>query len=97
MITLTQITDSLTKGSFGPEQTRAMGEAFELSQRKTQDEVEMDLKDWFEVRMRELATKEELNGVRLELRDFKSEILKWMFIFWVGQLAAMVAIVKLIK
>jgi hypothetical protein len=35
-----------------------------------------------------LATKEDLANVR-------SDVIKWMFIFWVGQLAAMIAIAKL--
>ena len=28
--------------------------------------------------------------------DLKTEIIKWMFLFWIGQIAALVAIVKLI-
>ena len=38
--------------------------------------------------MNELATKK-------DLATTKSAIVKWMFIFWVGQLAAMIAIAKL--
>jgi hypothetical protein len=38
--------------------------------------------------MNELATKNDLANI-------KSAIIKWMFIFWVGQLAAMIAIAKL--
>jgi len=39
------------------------------------------------------------NMARLETRfaDTKSEMLRWMFVFWVGQVAATVAMVKLIK
>ena len=40
-----------------------------------------------------------LNIDKLVLKEdlalFKRSIIKWMFIFWVGQLAAMIAIVKL--
>lgn len=39
-----------------------------------------------------LATKEDLAR---EIGNSKSEVIKWMFIFWVGQLAAMIAIAKL--
>jgi hypothetical protein len=28
--------------------------------------------------------------------DIKAEIIKWMFLFWIGQIAALVAIAKLI-
>jgi hypothetical protein len=33
---------------------------------------------------------------KLLTKEDKTDIIKWMFIFWVGQLAAMIAIVKLI-
>ncbi len=36
-----------------------------------------------------LSTKEDMVNV-------KADIIKWMFIFWVGQLAATVAIIKLL-
>ncbi|HYR59555.1 MAG TPA: hypothetical protein VEO95_13030 [Chthoniobacteraceae bacterium] len=43
--------------------------------------------------------KEDLFKVREELvklvSDTKAEIIKWMFIFWIGQLAAFVAFLKL--
>lgn len=53
-----------------------------------------------------LATKDDLHKLELALRkDFKefevnlaetkSEIVRWMFIFWIGQLAAMAAFWKL--
>ncbi len=40
--------------------------------------------------MQNLATREfvkdEINQVRLELKEFKSEIIKWMLVFWVGSI-----------
>ncbi len=49
----------------------------------------------FEEKKTDLATKEDIANVRIEMREIKSDIIKWMFIFWVGQLAAMIAFVKL--
>ncbi|WP_420265871.1 hypothetical protein [Candidatus Magnetominusculus dajiuhuensis] len=47
---------------------------------------------------KELATKSDLENVKLELRaeieKSKSETLKWMFIFWAGQLIAIFAMLK---
>jgi hypothetical protein len=47
-----------------------------------------------------LATKidlEKLNGsLRTEIEKVKSEVIKWMFIFWVGQLASLIAIIEFI-
>jgi len=36
-----------------------------------------------------IATKE-------DLANLKAEIIKWMFIFWIGQLGALIAIIKLL-
>lgn len=98
MITIAQIEDRLEKADFPPKQSRAIAEAIELAQRKTQEEVETDLKEWMDGR---LATKVEMGELKTELKtemgEMKADILKWMFIFWVGQLAAVVAIVKLIR
>ena len=46
-------------------------------------------KEEFENKKDSLATKQDVSEV-------KAEIIKWMFVFWVGQLAAMIAVVKLI-
>ena len=35
---------------------------------------------------------EETGKIRVELAETKAEIIKWMFIFWVGQLAALLGI-----
>ncbi len=43
-----------------------------------------------------LSTKEDIYKLETKLAENKSEMLKWMFIFWVGQLAALVAVVKLL-
>ncbi|MCE2963533.1 MAG: hypothetical protein ACK5UE_04115 [Chitinophagales bacterium] len=34
-----------------------------------------------------LATKEDIANLRTEMKEMKSEMIKWMFIFWVGQMA----------
>lgn len=51
-----------------------------------------------EQNLKVLATKEDLANLRTELKtdiaNTKAEIIKWMFIFWFGQLAAFIAIAK---
>ncbi|MVN21107.1 hypothetical protein [Mucilaginibacter arboris] len=62
--------------------------------------IETKVEKQFEIKKDVLATKQdlaELKGeIRLEMANHKAEIIKWMFIFWVGQLAAMIAIAELI-
>ena len=51
--------------------------------------IKSAVKEEFENKKDSLATKQDVSEV-------KAEIIKWMFVFWVGQLAAMIAVVKLI-
>ena len=48
-----------------------------------------------------LATKEDLSKLREELKvtiaDGKSEMVRWMFIFWLGQIAVLATLFKLLK
>ncbi|MEW6608970.1 MAG: hypothetical protein AB1414_16245 [bacterium] len=41
--------------------------------------------------------KEETSKIRVEMAQFKSEIIKWMFLFWIGQIACMAGIVKWLR
>ena len=43
-----------------------------------------------------LLLKEDFHMLRTEMNLFKAEIIKWMFVFWVGQMGAMVLIIKLL-
>ena len=40
-------------------------------------------------------TKDDKVEIVSMIKDTRNEMIKWMFIFWIGQLAAMVAIAKL--
>ena len=42
-----------------------------------------------------LATKEDMLNIRKEISELKADAIKWMFIFWVGQVGAMLAILLL--
>ena len=41
----------------------------------------------------EISLTEKINKLENSISEFKSEILKWMFIFWVGQMSITIAIV----
>ena len=43
-----------------------------------------------------ITEKKDLFATNEDLANMKADIIKWMFIFWVGQLGALVAIIKLI-
>ncbi|HZY38909.1 MAG TPA: hypothetical protein VFE53_19750 [Mucilaginibacter sp.] len=48
-----------------------------------------------EATIKTLATKDDIASVRKEISDAKAENIKWMFIFWVGQVGAALGILLL--
>ncbi len=58
--------------------------------------LELKIQGKFDERKNDFATKEDLANLKVEMeRAFKDQ-LKWMFIFWIGQLASFIAIAKFI-
>jgi hypothetical protein len=41
------------------------------------------------------AQKKDVLATKSDLADMKDEIIKWMFIFWIGQLASITAILHI--
>jgi len=65
----------------GSDTTEAM---FKYIDNKTERSVDATIKT--------LATKDDIANVRKEIGDAKTDTIKWMFIFWIGQVGAMLAI-----
>jgi hypothetical protein len=84
-----KILSILEAASIEPPKARAIAESIEVALR----ENEADLS-------KTLMTKQDgadLRGdLRAEMANFKAEIIKWMFLFWIGQIAVTTAIFKLL-
>ncbi len=86
----------LLSDQLGSDTTEAM---FKYIDNKTERSVEATIKtlatkdDIANLRM---ATKDDIASLRKEMSDNRSETMKWMFIFWVGNVGAMLAIALLI-
>ncbi len=73
------------KSKLGEKEAETLIEYFDS---KTDKKIS-DKKDVF-------ATKEDVAHLKETMANLKAEIIKWMFIFWIGQLGALVAIIKLL-
>ncbi len=84
----------LLKVKIGEEETQLLLEAIEMKSEST-----------FESKVLSLATKEDLLATRQDISvtkailkediaNTKAEIIKWLFVFWLGQMASTIAIVK---
>ena len=80
---------TLLSNKLGNDTTEAM---FKYIDNKTERSVEATIKT--------LATKDDLANVKYELSkdisDVKANTIKWMFIFWVGQIGGIGAIIMLL-
>jgi len=75
----------LLSDKLGNDTTEAM---FKYIDNKTERSVENSIQT--------LATKEDLAIVRKEIGESKVDLVKWMFIFWVGQFGATAAVIMLL-
>ena len=73
----------------GPEGTRELNELLDAEQQTWSERVLTIATERFERRL-----VEEVAKLRVELARDRFEVVKWMFLFWLGQIAAMTAIVN---
>ncbi len=71
--------------------------AHEIFKNKLGEKEAETLIDYFNSKTdKKIAEKKDLFATKEDLANLKAEIIKWMFIFWIGQLGALVAIIKLL-
>ena len=92
-----QIPSILEAASIEPPKARAIAESMEVAFREQEDDLTKRLmtnEDGAKIRA---EIKTSIAELRTEMANFKAEIIKWMFLFWIGQMAATAAIVKLLQ
>jgi DNA-binding transcriptional MerR regulator len=92
-----QIPSILEAASTEPPKARAIAESMEVALREQEDDLTKRLmtnEDGAKIRA---EIKTSIAELRTEMANFKAEIIKWMFLFWIGQMAATAAIVKLLQ
>ena len=71
-------------------------EQVRLEVEETRKEVkETELKLIKEIEQVRLEFTKEIEEVRLEIEQTKSSLIKWMFVFWTGQIVAIAGLLKL--
>jgi hypothetical protein len=92
-----KILSILEAASIEPPKARAIAESLEMAFREQEDDLTKRLmtnEDGAKIRA---EIKTSIAELRTEIANFKAEIIKWMFLFWIGQMAATAAIVKLLQ
>ena len=81
----------LLKARIGEKEAEAFVQILENKVDKKFDET----KDLLATKADIYLLKEDISLLRTEAAHSKADIIKWMFLFWVGQMAAIIAVVKL--
>jgi methyl coenzyme M reductase beta subunit len=69
-----------------PPKARAIAESIEMALRENESDL-----------TKTLMTKEDGAKLCVEIAESKTEVIKWMVLFWIGQMAATAAIIKLLQ
>ena len=75
------------RDKLGPEGSRALADLLNETSVSTRENVIEMAADRFERRLAE-----ELGKLRAEMGAFEGRITRWMFVFWIGQIGALLAI-----
>ncbi len=93
-----KILSILEAASIEPPKARAIAESFEAAFREQEEDLTKRLMTNVDGEKLRAEIKTAIADLRTELRtemaQFKAEIIKWMFLFWIGQIAVMTAIIK---
>jgi hypothetical protein len=74
----------ILKSKVGDKEAKALVEYVEAT-------VEQKLEEKKDV----LATKQDIANLELKIEQVRSDIIKWMFLFWIGQFAALIAVLQI--
>jgi len=58
--------------------------------------VEQKVQNQLKEDMNSFATKEDVHLLELKIEKVRSDLIKWMFIFWIGQVSVTIALIMLL-
>jgi demethoxyubiquinone hydroxylase (CLK1/Coq7/Cat5 family) len=71
-------------------------ELYEILKSKVGEKEARSLVEYVETRVeKKLAEKKDVLATKEDLANLKADIIKWMFLFWIGQLASLIAILQI--
>ncbi|MHB1679778.1 MAG: hypothetical protein ACYCTB_04605 [bacterium] len=81
--------DALVKNT-NKEEQKELAEFFDKLAKSSSEATILTAEEKFEKRLTE-----EISKLHIKISETRSDIIKWMFIFWVGQIGVLVAILSL--
>ena len=85
----------ILKTKLGEKEAKTLVEYIETKVDKRLEEKKDVLATKQDIANLEIATKQEIANLEVKIEKTKSDIIKWMFLFWIGQLASLIAILQI--
>lgn len=71
-------------------------ELYEILKEKIGQQKAKKVVEYIEAKIeKKLDEKQDILATKTDLANIKAEIIKWMFLFWIGQLASLIAILQI--
>ncbi len=71
-------------------------ELYEILKSKLGEKEAKNLVEYIEAKAdKKLAEKQDILATKADLANMKADIIKWIFLFWIGQLASLIAILQI--
>ncbi|KAF0146388.1 MAG: hypothetical protein FD156_56 [Nitrospirae bacterium] len=71
-------------------------ELYEILKEKVGEKEAKTLVEYIETKVeKKFEEKHDILATKTDLANVKSDIIKWMFLFWIGQLASLIAILQI--
>ncbi len=71
-------------------------ELYEILKDKLGQQEARKLVEYIEAKVeKKLEEKQDILATKTDLANLKADIIKWMFLFWIGQLASLIAILQI--
>ncbi|MBI5050648.1 MAG: hypothetical protein HZC11_07235 [Nitrospirae bacterium] len=71
-------------------------ELYEILKSKLGEKEAKSLVEYIETKVeKKLDEKQDILATKADLANVKADIIKWMFLFWIGQLASLIAILQI--
>lgn len=81
---------NLLREKIGEQQAQALTDYIQQRVEKRFEEAKTVLATQEDIQRVDGNLQKSVTDLRVEIRESKAEMIKWMFIFWMGQIAAMV-------
>lgn len=85
----------ILKTKLGEKEAKTLVEYIEAKVEKGLDEKKDILATKQDIADLKAATKQDIAQLEIKLEKTRADLIKWMFLFWIGQLASLIAILQI--